>query len=86
MTLTMADSLFSLSKMFDSSCSTVSCLLGGEAAMKRKPDLPTCLVRWPRRSGDQAGSVTRVLTFQVWLEVGQVLSSPGPGTSGLCSV
>lgn len=44
MTLTMADSFFSLSKMLDSSCSTVSCLLRGEGAMKRKPDLPTCLV------------------------------------------
>lgn len=32
MTLTMADSFFSLSKMLDRSCSTVSCLLRGEEA------------------------------------------------------
>ena len=25
-------------------------------------------------------------TFQVWPKVDQALSSPGPGTSGLCSV
>lgn len=45
MTLTMADSFFSLSKILDSSCSTVSCLLGGEEGVKRKPDPPpTCWV------------------------------------------
>lgn len=34
MTLTMADSFFSLSKMLASSCSTVSCLLGTDVQMR----------------------------------------------------
>lgn len=41
MTLTIADSFFSLSKILDSSCSTVSCLLTPDKEKERKMGLLT---------------------------------------------
>lgn len=112
MTLTIADSFFSLSKMLDSSFSTVSCLLTPDKEMERKMGLLpvpngilhnrlTCVGHRQLHCGNHvapvrsltavrplsgSAGVTRVLTFQEWLKVGQALSSPGPGTSDLCSV
>lgn len=93
-TLTMAESFFSLSKMFDSNCSTVSCL-------KRKTNSPfsttalACLKLELNFNPSKYATFQKVtrkncidmdkLTSPVWPAEGQAPSSPAPGTFDLCS-
>lgn len=93
-TLTMAESFFSLSKMFDSNCSTVSCL-------KRKTNSQfsttalACLKLELNFNPSKYATFQKVtrkncidmakLTSPVWPAEGQAPSSPAPGTFDLCS-